>query len=294
MTLVREIRLLNNQPYYCLIDYSKNKYGDIVQVTRRIVARFNREIPATINSDGRILNKTDEKPQIEEKQTKPEEKPKQIENHDDVEETSVDENKEIENKETNNEVKEEDTMELNEENIMKKFEERQDARKRQELSELKAKQFEEQLSETREKLNGIGNVLDTKLGGFVDTVSTKLGGIESKIATQKMSDAAAEEAVKKLKLYEMTHKKVIEEAEIDCPTCKKDEHGHSHKLKKTSEGSFKCDGPNCGEEFLLAPKNSDSYCSTCGFPLNSKGAYPHGCPSCNNEDAKWRDKNKNK
>ncbi len=42
--LVREIRMLNNQPYYCMVDYSKNKYGDIVQVTKRIAAYESKEM----------------------------------------------------------------------------------------------------------------------------------------------------------------------------------------------------------------------------------------------------------
>lgn len=249
MATVKEIRVINHEPYYCTVDYSKNKYGDIISINKRIVTRFNRDTPAEFK-DGKITNIIDET-----KETKDETKD-EIENKDDMEENEV-------------------YMADNMERIINEVLERRENEKR----------MKDEIAETKQRLDGLDGVLDSKLGGFVDNLSTKIGGLESKIVSQKLSNLASDEAAAR-KQYELTHKKNMDDL-IDCPGCKKD--GHTHKLKKTENGTMKCEGKECGEEFLLAPKESDSYCSTCGFPLDSKIQYDD-CPMCHGKDAKWRDK----
>lgn len=65
---------------------------------------------------------------------------------------------------------------------------------------------------------------------------------------------------------------------VDCPTC------HTHTLKRISPLEVKCEGPNCGSEFLLVDKKFDAKCSTCGLPLRQKTA-PDKCPRCGSTKA---------
>lgn len=71
---------------------------------------------------------------------------------------------------------------------------------------------------------------------------------------------------------------------IDCPTCG---HGHVHKLQGTGDGAngtYKCTGPDCKEEYVFVDTASDYKCTNCGLPhkkpTNEELGKKAACPFC--------------
>jgi rubrerythrin len=74
---------------------------------------------------------------------------------------------------------------------------------------------------------------------------------------------------------------------ILCPDCEK---GHIHRLDIDKTGLvFKCTGPECGEEYVLTPKDADYKCTNCSAPIkkpkNEEIVKAMSCPFCKSAKA---------
>lgn len=119
-------------------------------------------------------------------------------------------------------------------------------------------------------------------------IEQKMSEIEEAKKKQQMADRITQikDTIKKseeiVKKEEKPPEKVpekLKEMEV-CPTCK----GHTLHVH---ENIAKCDGPNCGKEFLLqerSDKRKDYFCTTCGYALTKDEATAlkeKSCPMCN-------------
>ena len=256
MTLVKEIRILNGEPYYCSVSYDNNKYGSIISVNKHIVARLNRETEAEIK-DGKITNIIKEEKQIE---IKPVETPEKSE-------------VETELKETKDEIKDEVTingdeenMDLNEESVIRKVEDRLESKNRTE-------KLEQELADQRKYMKGFESLIVSKLDGFNEKFDT-MAKQKAKDTTQSIIDQQRIAAASAAASAEHNHSK----DEIKCTgsSC-------GHSMKKSNDGNtLKCSGPGCHKEMALIDvdkmKKADGYCLNCHTPLISKE--DEDCPTC--------------
>jgi len=265
MVLRSEIRNFNGRPRYCWSDYSIEPSGKIIRWTRFVNAEIVNDKPPELK---------EEKP--EEKQIKEIEKP--IENHDDVEKTSIDKDETKDEIQTNNETENEvnEMSELNEENLMRKMEERLE-------SKAKQQRLEQELAETRAQVNEFGEVVGKAMDSRMNGISSKLDNIASasSMAVEVKRRDELEAATATAKMRQLTHK-AVEEVEIDCPTCAKS--GHKHALKLTDKGTVKCSGEHCNKEYSMIDKKAmdnigeaDGWCSDCHTPVFKDS---DSCPTC--------------
>lgn len=67
--------------------------------------------------------------------------------------------------------------------------------------------------------------------------------------------------------------------DVFCPNCDKN---HIHKME-SSGLTMKCNGNDCGEEYFMIPKSSDSTCVGCGMPIKQsifESKNLDHCPFC--------------
>ncbi len=135
MPFVKEIRPINGQLYYCNIDYSKNKHGDIIDITKRICAPLNNNTKSEIKDD-KIVNVDDEK--LENEIT-------------DINELNKDEN-----------MVTADAYEIRRQVV-------EDLENKQRTDRL-----EKELIETKSQINGIGEVIDKTIESRTGELNSKL------------------------------------------------------------------------------------------------------------------------
>ena len=144
-----------------------------------------------------------------------------------------------------------------------------------------------------------GKILDEK----TKDLNTKLDEISAKM-TSKPKEEKIEDIIKKMKdkIPERIVKKeqeIVKEPEVlkevkkepehvhddvFCPNCDKN---HIHKME-SSGLTMKCNGNDCGEEYFMIPKSSDSTCVGCGMPIKQsifESKNLDHCPFCHGNKA---------
>jgi Zn finger protein HypA/HybF involved in hydrogenase expression len=138
----------------------------------------------------------------------------------------------------------------------------------------------------------IDKSLDEKVQKMVSQKLAEIGDQDKKKDVQSKIDA-----IRKTLIPKETHSEIVQTVQpaqhvhehtvvdSDCPTCK----GHTLKVEG---GSAKCNGPNCGKEYLLEEKKKritsksdrkDLLCTTCGHTMSErdiKGKNYDTCPLC--------------
>lgn len=240
--MVREIRPINGQLYYCEIDYSTNRRGDIVKVNKRICVPINNDTQSEIK-DGKIVNI--EKGLVEK-----------------IEETEklVDE----EQKDENEVIEEENMADANYEI------------RRQIMDDIAQKQrtekLEQELADTKAYVSSFDKTIDAKtseLGSKIDRLA---------MSTQRPREEKVDDILAKIKAKQGLTEHIHSKDDVDCPGCAKG--GNHHNLKTTDKGTLKCTGDHCGKEYLLVDKDFDAHCKDCGMLLNSKTSKNEKCVNC--------------
>lgn len=113
----------------------------------------------------------------------------------------------------------------------------------------------------------------------------KKRSVDDKIAAIKKTLIPREGGTQPIQHVHEQHEHEFTSLANDCPTCK----GHTLKVEGVSA---KCNGPNCGKEYLLEEKRKkitnkserkDLLCTTCGHTMSEheiKGKNYDTCPLC--------------
>ena len=123
--------------------------------------------------------------------------------------------------------------------------------------------------------------------------------IQKTLQEEVKKESSAKETIQKM-LDDVKNKQ--KEGEIDCPTCGT---GHVHRLQVVGKGDsvkgvgdkgsghgvagrYKCTGPDCGAEHIVADITSDYYCKDCNLPhrkpKDEKVAKTATCLYCGGEN----------